>query len=176
MAVNLNLLPENFAVKKGLAKVLAMARQATLGLIIVFILIVIGISSFFFISTFELNSLNSRIDDLKSQISQQETVETQVVLLKDRIAKIKRVQSIESSDKTFAAITPVIDNVPQGANLGELSVDSKKVDTSVLFTNTQSLGQFFNSLSSIEGFTSVILTSFGFNPVTGYLASLRLIK
>lgn len=175
MAVNLNLLPDNFAVKGSLGKTLTSVKQLTTIFLGLFILMVIGISTYFFISSLELGSLTSSIDNLKVQITQQETVETQMVLLKDRIGKIKTVQKIASAQNSLNGISPVISSIPDGSSLGELSVDNQKSDASIIFNSSVSLGIFFKQLVTSTTFSSIVLNSFGFNPSTGYLASLRFV-
>lgn len=175
MPVNLNLLPDNVAPKGGLARTLTMTKQLTVILLAVFIIIVVGISGFFLVSSLELDRLTSEIDSLKTQIAQQETVETQVVLLKDRIDKIKTAQKIASAQGPMDQITPVISSIPQGSALADLSLDSTKTDLSVAFDSSASLGDFFKQLTTSTSFSSIVLTSFGLNPASGYLASLRFI-
>lgn len=175
MALKINLLPDNFAVKGTLARSLTLVKQLTVILLGFFILIVVGISGYFFVSSFELGGITSNIDNLKAQITQQQTVETQMVLLKDRISKIKIAQKAASSQKSLTQVNSLFASVPQGMTLGQLSVDSTKSEASVAFDSSLTLTDFFRTLTSSTNFSSIVLTSFGFNPATGYLASLKLV-
>lgn len=175
MALKINLLPDNFAVKGTLARSLALVKQLTIVLLAVFILIVVGISGYFFVSSFELGRITVNIESLKSQIMEQETVETQMVLLKDRISKIKIAQKSVSSQQSLTQVDSLFSSIPQGVTLGQLSVDSTKSEASISFDSSLTLTDFFKTITSSTNFSSIILTSFGFNPATGYLASFRLV-
>lgn len=175
MAVNLNLIPEDFAVKGGVGKTLVLVKQLNVILLALFIIVVLGISGYFFISSMELKRITADVGTLKQRIAAEQMVEAQMVLLKDRLGKIKMTQKVASAQNSLNLIGPVVSAIPAGSTLGELSVDSKKSDASVAFDSSQSLGEFFGQLITSTTFSSIILNSFGFNPATGYLASIRFV-
>ena len=175
MAVNLNLIPEDFAIKGGVGKTLVLVKQLNVILLALFIIVVLGISSYFFISSMELRRITLDVDMLKQRIAAEQTIEAQMVLLKDRLGKIKMTQKVASAQNSLNLIDPVVSAISAGSTLGELSVDSNKSDASVVFDSSESLGEFFRLLVSSTTFSSIILNSFGFNPATGYLASIRFV-
>lgn len=174
MAINLNLLPQEYSVKSGLGAVIKVVWSLTIVLLVVFLVFVLGVSGFFFISSSDLNRVSANVDSLKNQVKAQETTEQRLVLLKDRLGKIKGVQSQSSLSKSLADIDSVLGTV-SGGTVGELNVTSLKTDASVVFGSSQGLGDFFKNLISSDKFNSIIMTSFGFNPITGYLVSLKFV-
>ena len=160
MAVKVNLLPENLIGKKGTTKVASVVKSITL-------------VSFFLISSLTLKNLESDLDNLKTQIKAQETTEQRLVLLKDRLAKIKTTLTTPSVSGPLVGIKPILDSTPSEVSLSELNIDASKVDTSMIFRDSASLTNFFERLTNFKGFSRVTLTSFGFNPTAGYLVGIR---
>ncbi len=173
MAVTLNLLPPELAVSGPLGKVLKTVRMINVILLAGFIVFSLGLFGFFIFSRIELNSATSANDQLKNQILAQEQSETQIVLLKDRIGKIKTIQNIPSSIKNFQNVEPYVTALGSDSTLSELNVDSQKTDITVLFKSNSGLSDFIQSLKSSQVFTSINISSFGFNPLSGYLVTVN---
>lgn len=173
MAVNVNLLPENLVSKKGTTSAAKVIKSVTLVSLVSTVVLAIGLTSFFLISSFTLRSSEASLENLKTQIKSQETTEQKMVLLKDRLAKIKLTKGSTSLSKPLADIKPVLDTIPAEASLGELNVDAQRVDTTIVFRDSVSLTNFFGRLTTFKNFPQITLTSFGFNPTTGYLVGIR---
>ena len=175
MAIKLNLLPPEARVTGTLGKVLNTTRMLGVIGVAFFLVFTLGISAFFILSTVTLNNLNSNLDALKSQITALQTTETQAVLLKDRIGKIKTALSLPNSVKNLDTTNPIISSLGPAASLGELDVDSQKVDLSLVFTSNVDTSAFIKSLSDSQSFTTATLTSFSYSPAGGILVGVRLI-
>ena len=168
----INLLPEEYNLKTGFNAVLKILKKLTLILTLLFIIFIIGSSAFLIVSSISLNSLVASNESLKSEIKSRETIETKLVLLKDRLSKIKMVTPQVALGKSLDDIEPVLAEASD-ATVGELSLDSEKTDTSLTFTSSASLSAFLQRLTTSSVFSSIVMNSFGLNPVTGYLISLR---
>ena len=173
MAIKVNLLPEALTVKKGTAAVAKILRSISVVSLVIAIVLGLGLLGFFIVSSFELRSVQTNVESLKNQIKSQETTEQRMVLLKDRLAKIKLVSAIPSSSKALTSISPVLQTLPADASLGELAIDSQRIDSSFSFRNSVSLSSFFGNLKSFGAFPVITLASFGFNPSSGFLAGIR---
>ena len=175
MAIKINLLPPESTVSGPLGQVIKVTRMLNvifLGGFIVFIFVLGGL---FIFNSLKLQNLNTNIAQLKSQVSAQETSEQQVVLLKDRIGKIQLLQTLPNSMKNITNIDTFLNTVEGNSTLTELDVDSQKTDISMLFSNNNDLSNFLKSITSSKLFKSAVLSSFGFNPASGYLVSIHLI-
>jgi len=168
----INLLPEEYSLKTGFSAVLKILKSLTLILTLLFIFFVISASAILLISSLSLNGLVVSNESLKSEIKSREATETKLVLLKDRLSKIKLVTSQGMLTKSLDDIEPVLAEA-SNATVGELSLDSEKTDTSLTFTSSASLSAFLQSLTTSSVFSSIVMNSFGLNPATGYLISLR---
>lgn len=168
MAIKMNLLPPEYGATKGLGKLLKSVRTLGIVSIAVFLVFALGISAFFIISSVTLNNLNSNLDSLKVQITSQQASEQQIVLLKDRLAKIKLALNSPSANKNLAAIYPYVSGLPGDASLSEFKLDSTKADITVVFRSNDQLTSFLQKLGGSKDFNSVSLTSFVYSPESGY--------
>lgn len=172
MTIKINLLPSGQRVGKSLQRVLRVTRTLgviSLGLFIVFIL---ALSAIFVYSSVSLNNLNSANTGLKGRINGLETSETKIVLLKDRIGKIKLVQGIPTAIKNLDSINSVLTPLSFESTVNDLNVSSSKVSASVTFKSNSDISVFLENLSDSASFQTVSLSNFSFNPVSGYLVSI----
>ncbi|QQG41385.1 MAG: hypothetical protein HYV90_04475 [Candidatus Woesebacteria bacterium] len=175
MAVTLNLLPAEYTVSGPLGKILKVVRMLNVILLSGFIIFGLGLAAFFVFSSIQLQGISSEVDALKSQIVSQEKTEQKAVLLKDRLSKIKAVQAVASSNKILNKIEPFLANIGQNSSLNELDIDPQKLDLTVIFRSNSELGVFLSTLRGSDVFKSVTLTTFGFNPASGYLAAFHIL-
>ncbi len=174
MAVSLNLLPQDLAIGTGLTKVIKVIKAVNVVAIAIFIIFLIGAGMFYAISSFQLSSLTTANNNLVSQIKSEQTTEQKLVLLKDRIAKIKLAYTSDSLTKPIALVSPLLSQLPAAASVTELNLDTNKITASILFKSATDISNFFQVIYSSKTFSGVTLTSFGFNPTTGYLVSMSL--
>lgn len=175
MALKINLLPPESTVSGPMGQLIKITRALNIILLGGFILFAFGLSAFFIFNSLKLQNINSEIAQLKSSVSAQESSEQQVVLLKDRLGKVQLLQSLPSSMKNMVNIDNFLATIEGNATLTELDVDSQKTDISMLFRNNADLSNFLRSITSSKLFKSATLSSFGFNPASGYLVSIHLI-
>jgi hypothetical protein len=173
MAVNLNLLPPELAVSKSLGKFLKTVRALGVIGIAAFLVFGVGIGVFFIVSTISLNGINANIKVLKNQVSAQQKSEQQIILLKDRIAKIAYLQSLPSSLQSLAVIQPFLSGLSANIKIVQMSVDSKGTTMSVNILSSADLSQFLDLFKSSDAFSNVSLISFSFNQSTGYSIEIR---
>ncbi len=175
MAVTLNLLPTGYAVSGPLGKVLKLVRMLNVILLSGFIIFVMGLGAYFVFISAQSKNISLENDGLKSQIAAQAKTEQTIFLLKDRITKINSVHETPSSVKVFTKIEPFLASIGQNSDLIELSIDPQKFDMSVVFRTNSDLTEFLSKISNSDVFKSVTLTTFGYNPASGYLATFHIL-
>ena len=175
MAIKVNLIPPEHAVSSSLSKLLKTTRSLGIIFLAGFLLFAAGVSAFFLISSLSLRSLQEEISLLETQIKDQEASEQQIVLLKDRIAKINAVLKLPDSTENLISIDPFLPSSSANSLVNELSVNSQKIDLSVNIRSNADLTAFLKGLSESGMFKSIVLSSFGFNPVGGYLVSVSVV-
>jgi hypothetical protein len=176
MAVNLNLLPPELAVSKSLGNIIKTVRALGVIGIAAFLVFGAGIGIFFIISTISLNGISSNIKGLEAQISAQKKSEQQIILLKNRIAKIATVLTAPSSLPSLTIFQPFLPVLSANTSIGQMAFNPKGSTISLSFGNSTDLSQFLNSIRSSSVFSSVNVTSFSFSPATGYLVEVKVIN
>jgi hypothetical protein len=174
MPVNLNLLPPELAVSKSLGTVLKTIRALSVIAVAAFLVSVTGIVIYFVVGTINLNSLNANINQLKSQVTAQEASEQQIILLKDRIAKIEQAKAAPSALSTATKVDSFLANISAGSVINQFDADPAKADITLNLKSNADLTEFIQGVSSSTLFGSIDLSSFGFNPATGYLVGLSM--
>lgn len=174
MAITLNLVPEEQAVSSGFRKAAGIARTLTVVFTAVLLIFIIGIIFYLVLNNNKLKELVSETDSLKSKISSLEVSEQQIILLKDRIGKIQSLAQLPSAGRNLSSVSTILSQLPSEVGVTELSLDSKKIDLSLKFKSNYNLSQFMDFAKNSEVFKSVVMSSFGMSPSSGYLVSLDL--
>jgi hypothetical protein len=176
MAVKLNLLPTDYTLTGSLGNIVKALRPLNTILLALFLIMTIGMGGFFIFGSIFLKDLNTQNSNLESQIQTQSTAQQQIVLLKDRLAKIKLVQATPEASKNLTKTDPLLTLVSGNSLLTELDVDPLKTTASVVFRSNTDLVNFLKTVGSSEAYKSISLGSFNYNPGVGYQVSLTLLN
>ena len=167
----INLLTSEQKVGKETLKVLRITRVLGVIFLGVFIVFGLGLGAFFTFSSVQLNGLNSTNKTLEDQILGLKSSETQLTLLKDRIGKIKTVQNIPTAINNLDSINTLMASFSSDSSVSELDISPTKITSSINFKSNTDLVNFLKGLESSKSFQAVALSSFSFNPTSGYLVS-----
>ncbi|KKS00462.1 MAG: hypothetical protein UU51_C0007G0008 [Microgenomates group bacterium GW2011_GWC1_41_20] len=168
MQENLNLLPQNLQISKGLDSVLKTSKALGVILIVVFIVFSLGTGAFFIYSKITLNNVQTNVEQLKSQVKAQEGSEQQLVLLKDRLAKISSIKSTPNASKNIINMDILFRNMSPSSTMNQLEVTPTKIGVSMLIRSNEDLTAFIKNLKTNEMFNVVNLTSLGYSMNAGY--------
>jgi hypothetical protein len=175
MAIKVNLLPPEYRVSGPVSRALKLIRTLNVIFLAMFIIFTTGLGGYFILSTMELNALVEDENQLKLQITAQQTSEQQLVVLKDRVEKILSIRALANANLNLEKVIPLVEQNAGDSVLTELDVDARKVDLSMLIRSNSELTSFFDRMAGNEIFSTVLLSSFGFNPVSGYLVSFSML-
>lgn len=170
MAVKLNLLPTDRKVSGSLAKTVKAVKMLNVIFLSGFLIFALGLGAFFIFNNIRLRNINADVESLKSEAANLQKSEQQMVLLKDRLSKIKTVRKTPTAWTNLTNIQTLISSVGPNTFVSELNADSNKIDMSVLFRTNSDLAAFIKNLTETKVFKGITLTTFGFNPANGYLA------
>ncbi len=169
MAVKLNLLPQNYIVSGPLSAILKISKPLTVILLAVFLATALGITLFFIFSQVTLNKLNASNKTLNGQIESQKAAQNQLVLLKDRLGKIKTVMAKNASSRNLASVEPIIKTLTPSSSIDELNLDSQKTDLIVGFVTNSTLSDYFKTISLQNTFSGILLNSLNYDLEKGYV-------
>jgi len=168
MPVNLNLLPSELSVSKNLNSFLKTLRALGVIGVAAFLVFALGLGVFFIVSTISLNGINANVTKLRSQVSALQKSEQQIILLKDRIAKIASIKTMPNSLPGLTAIKPFLSDLSDNSSINEMSISPTAITLSENIKTKADISSFIKSFQSSDVFKSVSLTSFNFNPSNGY--------
>ena len=173
MPVNINLLPTELSVSKSLNEFIKTLRALGVIAVVVFLIFGIGVAAFFIISTVTLNGVNASVTRLKGQVAAQQTSEQQIILLKDRISKITSALSVPSSLPNQTLVQSLFSGFPAGISINQMQIDPGAIDLTVGVKTNSDISSFMAAFQDSDTFKSVDLTSFNFNPTSGYSVEVK---
>lgn len=164
---NLNLLPQDLQVSKGLSSLLKTARSLGVILIVTFIIFCLGMGAYFIYSKITLDNIQTNVDQLKTQVKAQEGSEQQLVLLRDRLQKIASVKGIPSAGANISGINSLLANMSTNLKMSEANIDPLKMSLSLRLYSNEDLSTFLQNLKSTALFNQIELATFSYG-ATGY--------
>lgn len=170
---NLNLLPQNLQVSKGLSAALKTIKSLGVILTFMFVIFTLGLVGFFVYSKITLDGVNSNINMLTSQVKAQESSEQQLILLKDRLGKIGKARSNANALSKASGMNSLFENVSTNIKLTDVSITPVKMDISLNLYSNEDLTKFFQNLKNTTLFNQVELSSFNFSAL-GYTMDVSL--
>ena len=169
----INLLPPDLGPNASVLKFLNLAKKIAViigSAFFVFGLLLIGYILFLRI---EIQASVKRSEGLKSSITALKSTEQSLYLLKERVGKIKSLLAKETQGGSPASSGNILLNHP-GVSLTQVVTSPGKINISAGSQKTGDLNSFFESILSDDNYENIKLTSFMFNPKTGYIFSLEL--
>lgn len=170
MAIKIDLLPIESKIKGSYIKAAKFAKTLGLILISIYLLGSIFVTGYILVLNSQIGSIENNIEKLKIDIRSLESSEQKIVLLKDRISKIKYIMTLKSANTGLDSIKDIIDKLDENSSVTELKIDTSRIEASFNLKSTSALYSFMNNLQS-QQFTNLKIDNFTFNPNTGYLIS-----
>jgi hypothetical protein len=171
----INLLPTDIAPKGPTLRIVNYLKQIIFVGFVIFLLVALGLAGFFLLTSFELNGSINRQENLKTQIKSLEQTEQKIILLEDRIKKIKKVLALPDSQDNIATSQEVL-GIATGLSIGELEISPDKTKLTITADSSSSMSQFLTTITESKLYQSIVLSSFSFNPSSGYTAAFELFK
>jgi len=168
MPENLNLLPQNLQISKSLGKVLKTTKALGVISIVVFIISALGVGAFFIYSKITLTNLQTEVTKLKSQVKAMESSEQQLVLLKDRLAKITSIKSAPNATKNITNVDTLFVGLSPSSMMEMANISSNKMDISMSIASNEDISLFLKNIKDTDIFSKVDLSTFGYSPGVGY--------
>lgn len=169
----INLLPTDLAPKGEVVKAANTIKSLIVGALAVFLITVFGLIGYLLVGVFEIRNSETKQEQLKVSIRTLEQSEQRLVLLKDRLAKVKLAFSSESADEEAENIQTVL-SAATSVGISELELKPLSIEVSVVAQSSSQLSSFLSFLENSDIFENIKVSSFGFNPTAGYIVSMEL--
>lgn len=168
---NLNLLPQNLQVSKGLSASLKAIKSLGVILTVAFVIFALGMLGFFIYSKITLDSINSNINMLTSQVKAQEASEQQLILLKDRLGKIAKVKSQPNALSKVLGMGSLFENMSTNVKLSQVDIAPVRMTLSLNLYSNDDLTKFLQNVKNSTFFNQVEISSMNFSAL-GYTMDL----
>lgn len=171
-ASNINLLPVDLSAKSGVAKTAALLKRVSFFMVATFLVLGFLAGAFIVFFSIQLDSVAKTNQNLTSQIATLEVTEQKTVLIKDRLQKVKSLQSQKDVLAGVGIIKKITDSLPVGVSLADANLDTSGVaEFSFNVTDSGTLVNFLANLIALPDYKTLVIKSFSFTPVTGYLVT-----
>lgn len=168
----INLLPPDLVPKKSIIRISGILIKVVYAAIAIFLVFVITMVVIVVINLAKTNSLKDQQDSLINSVKEYEETEMQMILAKDRMAKIKDIwstQDIKSHLEKFEELIPLLS---EGATtIRTVKLSPAKSEITIESTSSLLVTKFMGSLVTLDLYKKIILTNFSFNPNYGYRIS-----
>lgn len=170
----LNLLPTELTPNPSVIRLTGIVKKLSTALAVILVFFLLGVVVLFILNTVKIKKLTAQETSLKSSVQALEKTEKQLVLVRDRIIKVKNVWGRDSAYANADAVgTLVAQNVGIVA-FSSLDVTAKKVGLQVASPTSSGIAKFLSGLVAADLFKSVNMKSLSFSPGSGYSLDLEL--
>ena len=169
-AINLvNLLPPDLGPQRGLFKLSQVLKNLSILSFFIFLIIFATSLAFYLLASFELKDQTAKNEQLKQEVRALEQTESALVVLKDRLAKIGAVYDLSQAFlQKIKGMTVFLANLAPEIAVSEISLDAKGIEFSLRAESLAFLSSLFSQVYGSEVYKSAVLSSFSYNPSSGY--------
>ena len=167
----INLLPTEISPKGPVAKISNLIKNFAVISFVLFLLTALGMLAVFVLNSVQIRSLNESSEALKTSIESLETTEQSLVLVRDRLTKVKLVLADKSGGDEAEGLGTVTSGLPASVALTEAVISKDVLDTTFVATDSQGLTALMARIISQEAISKVDLVSFSFNTNAGNIPS-----
>lgn len=167
----INLLPSDLGPNASVLKILSLIKKIAVVMSIVFFVfgtMVVGYTIFLRV---QLTSSVKRSEGYKASITNLKSTEQSMYLLKERVQGIKKLLAKQIREYPLNASSGFLTN-HSGVILTQVATSLDNITVSGSSSSSASIGDFFESMVLDNSYKGVKLTSFVFNPKSGYLFNL----
>lgn len=171
MKTNINLLPADISGTSQAAQLARLLTNITTGLVVLFLIAALGAGGYMLYLSGQINSAKDKQSELTQSIQSLEEVEQQYALVRDRLDKIKPIFSEASTVDYSSEFRNLAVAVPGNTLVSEAELNKDNIKLTYYVGSSSELGNLFSKFSNTQ-FGKIILESFNFNPLVGYIVSL----
>jgi hypothetical protein len=167
----INLLPKELGTKGKYAKAAAKIKQITIvSSLFVLVLGLIG-GVYIFIINNQLQKLGNSSKQFEQKIRDLNQTEIRLLIVKDRLGKVKQIQSDLGVADEVPFINTLVSKLPSSVTLSEADIDKSSSEYSFVAASSLGLAQLL-SLVVASSFEEIVLEGINFNPSLGYLVTI----
>lgn len=164
----INLLPKELTVSKGVQDITAKLTKYSYTAIFLFVLVLASGGAAFFYFRNKLANLEANRSTLETNIQSLQETEQQIILTKDRVAKLKVILDRRTNEETFNKHRSISDNLPESITIENSEIGSSKSEIAFAAKDSRQLVSFMSSLLARADKLNIVMGSLSFDPFQGY--------
>jgi|GEM_PF-2689908 len=168
MSQTINLLPIDLVRGKEVGKLLSVLKASSIFLCALVLVVAIAGFAFVYLQKNDLTQVQTRRDTVRSEVLALEESEKQLVLLRDRLAKIEKIRSEDTSTPLFEAQKIILDNAPVEVTLGESDINAGTSSLTLVSQSIDPLRTLIANLESSSYDRPLSISTFTLNALVGY--------
>lgn len=176
MKKQINLIPNELAVSPKYVKLAKEINKVSVFGMSIFVFFLVLFLVFYFYYSNLFKKTNSELTRLKTNISSLEDSEQRLVLVKDRLSKIRQVKKLNTIEKDIANAKIILDQLGQIENQNQTSISLKDQQTDLVFksSSTSLLAESLRVVSSLGLYNTILVQSIALIPDSGYTVNINL--
>lgn len=164
----INLLPQDLRPKRSVIKLASHIKKILLVALAFYIAVLIAlVTSYIFLDKRLKNSLTAQ-KRLETELKALEETEQRLVLVKDRLEKIGRIDALPKTNAKVVVLGEVLPFFDESILFEASRLNAENIVVAINTANSSSVGRFIALLLSSGKFSTIEISSFQFTPVTGY--------
>lgn len=172
----INFLPPDLVPKSLTVKIAKAVNRVVLVGFALFICSTLVLIALFVLNMTNLSNLTKKKTQALELVKNNQAAEQSLYLVRDRIAKIKTIQSKPSSQGIVAAIPPMLAQLPGSLTISQANLSPTLNDLTFEAPDSQVLSQLMATVIASSAFSTVDLKSFSYTEANGYVVKFNLLK
>lgn len=166
--VNINLLPPDLGPKASVLRLAAVLKKTIVGALTLFCFFSVLTIAYIVFLDIRIKKVGTENEVLKKSIKSLEQTEQKLFLVKDRLGIIKSLSGGQEKEAGFGGFERILTEGMSGVSLVQINALPGKIEVSGGFSLSRALGSFLEGILVNPDYKTVDLTSFSYNPVSGY--------
>jgi len=172
----INLLPPDLVPKSLTVKITKVIKQVVIVGFSLFICAAIIFIALFVLNTMKLNNLGKNRNQLLESIKNNQQVEQSLYLVRDRLNKIKTIQTQDSSAQPIKAIPVLLSQLPGSVVINQANLSPILSEVDFQTSDPAAVSQLMATMTGSNFFQTINLKTFSYNEAKGYIVGFELIK
>ena len=168
MAANVNLLPKELAPSESVTKLGKVLNTFALGLTGLFVVAAVAGGITLYLLNNRLNDLSSEQTGLKNSITNLQTSESQLILLKDRVGKIQTLLALRTGEALYDKQKGITNSLLPDMALTKNEISQGKSTIELSSNKSKSISDLMSIILSNTQLANLIMQEMTFNPYVGY--------
>jgi hypothetical protein len=174
MKSNINLLPAEVQQKSRVKRLSSYFAKLTTLLAGLLIVLGVGMGIYMIVLSLQLSGVRGSISELENSLKALAKTQSQYVLVRDRVDKIKPLVEKKSAADNGTLFRNLLSKLPSDIKISEVQIESEKMEFTFSTKDSSNLIGVFSAVSGDSSLGQVLLTNFNYGSQLGYIATLKM--